>query len=361
MMAGLARHLGEDRACVLTGVGTDTSRHTELDERVPVYRRRLPFAPGRIQQALGLGFSLTEVWLRERPAAIQAATVFDAYLALRLQGVLRIPYLVYAHGNEILSLRDDETWEGHHRALRSADAVVANSRFTAELARKAGVSGREIHVVHPGCDTDEFASRAADPETARRIGLEPGDGPIVLSVGTLVRRKGHDTVIRCLKRLRSSFPKIKYLIVGSGRETDRLVEIAEAYGVRDSVRFVGHVPDDELPKFYNLSDVFVMVSRTRQDANDVEGFGIVYLEANACEVPVVGGRSGGVADAIVDGTTGFLVDPTDPEQVATAISRILSDQDLARRMGRAGRERVVEHFRWAKVADTIHDIAMSLA
>lgn len=361
MMAGIARHLGASRVAVLTGVPAGGERRADHEAGIPVHRHRLPFAGGRIRQALGLGVSLPGVLLRERPAVTQAATVFDAYLSRKLRRFLGIPYLVYAHGNEIAELSDAGAWKGHLRALREASAVLANSGYTAELVRGAGVAGDRVHVVHPGCDTDTFAPSPDEAaETARRLGWEHGEGPVLLSVGHLVRRKGHDVVLQSLERLTSDHPDLRYLIVGTGGERDRLEAIAESRGVRDHVRFVGHVPDDELSGFYNLADVFVMVSRAREDANDVEGFGIVYLEASACEVPVVGGRSGGVPDAIEDGTTGLLVDPTRPGEVAAAISRLLSDGDLARRMARAGRRRVLRHFRWPQVADRVHAIATSL-
>jgi phosphatidylinositol alpha-1,6-mannosyltransferase len=116
------------------------------------------------------------------------------------------------------------------------------------------------------------------------------------------------------------------------------------------------VADEDLPDVYALSDVFVMPSRERLEEKDVEGFGLVFLEANACAKPVIGGRSGGIPDAIVDGITGLLVDPQDPADIADALARLLVDKDLAIRLGRQGRSRVVRDFNWTRVGDRVQGI-----
>jgi phosphatidylinositol alpha-1,6-mannosyltransferase len=116
------------------------------------------------------------------------------------------------------------------------------------------------------------------------------------------------------------------------------------------------VPDEDLPDLYAISDVFVMPSREILEENDVEGFGVVFLEANACGKPTIGGQSGGVQDAVVDGITGLLVDPNNPEELANALARLLTDHELAKRLGEQGRLRVVHEFNWAKVGDRVHVI-----
>jgi phosphatidyl-myo-inositol dimannoside synthase len=132
------------------------------------------------------------------------------------------------------------------------------------------------------------------------------------------------------------------------------------HGVRDRVIFAGQVPAADLPEIYALSDVFVMPSRAPAEANDVEGFGMVFLEANACAKPVIGGRSGGIPDAVMDGVTGLLVNPHDSEEIAAALTRLLTDTDLASRLGQQGRLRVVRDFAWARAADQVQRVLDSL-
>jgi phosphatidylinositol alpha-1,6-mannosyltransferase len=183
---------------------------------------------------------------------------------------------------------------------------------------------------------------------------------VILSVGNLVARKGHDMVIRALPRLRLIVPEVTYLIVGQGSYRTQLENLARSLGIRDCVIFAEWVSAEDLPDIYALSDVFVMPSREQLEACDVEGFGLVFLEASACAKPVVGGRSGGIPDAISDGVTGLLVNPYEPEDIANALARLLTDNSLAIRLGQQGRFRVIKHFAWARIADQVQGILQSV-
>jgi phosphatidylinositol alpha-1,6-mannosyltransferase len=162
---------------------------------------------------------------------------------------------------------------------------------------------------------------------------------VVLCVGRLVERKGQDVLIRSLPQVAAAVPEVLCVLAGSGADRSRLEELARDLGVADRVCFLGFVPETELPGCYAAADVFAMPSRYLPSAGDVEGFGIVFLEANAAGVPVVGGRSGGVEEAVRDGYTGLLVDPEDPAAVAGALTRLLQDEGLRRQLGAQGRER----------------------
>ena len=160
-------------------------------------------------------------------------------------------------------------------------------------------------------------------------------------------------VIRALPILCGTIPDLSYVIVGDGPFRDQLESLALSLGVRNRVVFLGQVSDEDLPDMYALADVFVMPSRECLSENDVEGFGMVFLEANACGKPAVGGRSGGIPEALVDGVTGFLVDPHDPKGVAAALIRLLTSKDLAESFGKHGRLRAVQDFSWARVAERV--------
>jgi phosphatidyl-myo-inositol dimannoside synthase len=172
---------------------------------------------------------------------------------------------------------------------------------------------------------------------------------VVVSVSRLVPRKGMDVLIDAAAALVPSFPDLTVVIAGSGRDRGRLDARVRSSGA--PVRMLGAVPDDELPRLYGVADVFVMACRDRWLGLEQEGFGIVFLEAAACGVPQVAGRSGGADEAVVHGKTGLVVDdPGDPGRVAGALRRLLGDEDLRRTMGRAARRRARTGFAWDLLA-----------
>jgi phosphatidyl-myo-inositol dimannoside synthase len=356
LMAGLASALGPDRVCCLTGVPAQNGAVND-SLQLRVYRRPTAFAEPKWLRALGWGTSIAQIILREHVKVVQVASVGEINLGLWLRRWCKLPFVVYAHGNDVLwAMRSP----GLRLALQQADRVLANSRFTANLVQRAGVDLDRIETVYPGCDSNCFQPRQSRMELREKLLGPRYGGRVILSVGALVVRKGQDMVIRALPRVRESIPEVKYLIVGGGRYRPQLESLAEAMGVRDHVIFARQVPTEELADIYALSDVFVMPSRERLEANDVEGFGMVFLEASACAKPVIGGRSGGIPDAIVDGVTGLLVDPHDPEDIANALVRLLTDRDLAIRLGQQGRTRVVHDFDWARAANQVQSVLNSI-
>lgn len=357
-MSSMVSALGPDRVCCLTGVRAQPARKRE-ESTGRVYRRPLAFAKPKYLQAIGWASAVAEIMMRERPRAVQLATLYDGYLGLWLQKWLRLPYVVYAHGNEVLDAMQG-SWDGHRRGLQSADCVFANSHFTVDLLKQAGVQDDRIEIIHPGCDVKTFQPCFVSDEYRKALLGSHARGPVVLTVGRLVVRKGHDVMIRALPQLLKDMPDICYLIVGKGPAKPMLQELANQIGVGENVLFMESIEDGDLLKVYNLCDVFVMPSRADLKSCDVEGFGIVYLEANACGKPVIGGRSGGIADAVVDGETGLLVTPDSPEALAKAIRSLFIDKEYANRLGRQGRERAVREFAWDAIADRVDRIIASV-
>jgi len=301
---------------------------------------------------------------RHPPRAVLAARILpEGLVANAVAHRLDVPSVVLAHGEEVNRLLPGKALRKRRRltsalkrrflwnAYRAADRIVANSRNTAELLAAGGIDPDKVAVVHPGTDPERFRPMGKDAELVRRYGLE--GKKVVLTLGRLVIRKGQDMLIRALPRIRARVPEAVYLIVGRGGYESELRALARAEGVNDSVRFAGPADDADLPAVHNLADVFAMPNRLLPGSGDLEGFGIVFLEAGACEVPVVGGRSGGVPDAIDDGRTGLLVDGDRVEEIADAVVRILSEPALARRMGRAGRRRVLDELTWDHSAERI--------
>ncbi len=267
-------------------------------------------------------------------------------------------YVVWTHGEDLtMSLTSREQTFVTRCVHRGASAVIANSQNTRRLLRASGVPDSKIHVIYPGVDTARF-SPGVDGQYLRQR-YAPDGGPILLSVGRLQRRKGHDLAIQAVARLRASMPGLRYVIVGDGDERVRLNEIARAQGVEDVVIFAGEATPAELPAYYAMCDLFLLPNRVEQ--GDIEGFGIVFLEAAAAERPVVAGNSGGVPEAVADGVTGLLVSGTDADELSAAIRRLVGDPDLARKFGRAGRARVLEGFTWTTTAARIRSAHEAVA
>jgi len=269
----------------------------------------------------------------------------------------RLPYGVIVHGTELLLLqaklgRSRFKWWTARALLGGAAVVVANSRWTAELARSVlGTLGlaalaADVRVVPPGTTPSHFRP-GIDPRPVReRYGLD--GGPWLLTVSRLDTHKGIDTVIQALPAVRAAFPAARYAVAGVGARRPEFERLVRGLGLGDAVKFLGFVGDDQLPALYNAADLYVGASR-RYDLL-AEGFGIALVEASACGLAVVGGRSGGVPDAVRDGETGILVDPDDPAAVAAGISGLLADATARRRMGDAGRRAVETYYNWDRVA-----------
>ncbi|HEY8986040.1 MAG TPA: glycosyltransferase family 4 protein [Streptomyces sp.] len=203
----------------------------------------------------------------------------------------------------------------------------------------------------PGVDEKTFHPGSGGAEVRARLGLT--DRPVVVCVSRLVPRKGQDTLIRAMPLILRAEPDAVLLIVGGGPYERDLHKLAAETGVSDSVRFTGSVPWGELPAHYGAGDVFAMPCRTRRGGLDVEGLGIVYLEASATGLPVVAGDSGGAPDAVLDGETGWVVRGESVEETAERIVVLLGDGELRRRMGERGRRWVEEKWRWDLLANSL--------
>jgi phosphatidyl-myo-inositol dimannoside synthase len=354
MMEEICVALGPTRVSCFTGV-SETQAISPRLASIRVYRRPGAFEGNEVMKALTLVCSLFEIAVRDRPRVIQLSTCSEGYLGLHLQRWFGLPFVVYAHGNEILTAIDSD-WEKPRLALKKAACVLANSRFTASLLQTAGVAPEAIEVIPLGCDIDRFQPRSPDAGLRRRLLGDRARGPVILTVGNLVERKGHDMVIRSLPAVCQRVPDATYLIVGAGPFKERLQALAAELGVQDRIVFAGKVLDDELVDIYAICDVFAMPSRARLASHDVEGFGLVYLEAGACAKPVVAGRSGGIGDAVVDGLTGLIVDPFDAREIGQALIRLLTDGELRDRLGRQGRDRVEKEYTWSIVGARVQRI-----
>ncbi len=259
--------------------------------------------------------------------------------------VLNTPYCVFTHGlgiNTKVGLRGKIK---RRLGIRGAKKVFSNSFFTSEIVKKLGVPSEKIAILHPGISNSFLRNATEGSDRGIRKELRLENKHIVLTLGRLIERKGIDKTLEAIALVRQEIPDVVYVIAGDGPYRDTLEKLANRLSLQDSVIFTGYVSEDEKGLYYNAADVFVMPNRELENG-DVEGFGIVFLEANAYGKPVIGGRSGGAVDAIVDGKTGLLVNPTDAEEIASAIIQLLDNKDYARQLGLQGRKRVEEDFNW---------------
>ena len=288
------------------------------------------------------------------PSTVYATNWELSVIPILFSGALRLNVVIAAHGWEITQKGSRIRSRLERYALSHADRVLAVSRYTKDRVLEAGGKLQRVEIVSNGVDTHKFSPQPPRDDLVEKFGL--CGKRVILTLSRIVERKGHDVVIRALPRVLEEVPNVRYLIGGRGNYRAILEGQIERLGLGEHVCFAGYVPDERLGNFYNLSEIYIMPCRELKDRGDVEGFGITFLEAGACGLPVIGGRSGGVEDAIVDGETGFLVDPLDEEEVAETILRLLKDPHLARKMGEAGRRRA-QKLSWDSVGERILELS----
>ena len=341
--------------CVLTIKRDKDDEHQDQLLGLRVFRAPQTIIGG--ERISGL-LSLIYLLIRIRPSVI---LVTDRWAQLMCSVArLAIPFKFYltVHGSEVLL--NTRLRKGHWRLRRwlflraciKAHKIFAVSAYTKKLLVQSGVESGLIVVTGNGISTDEFSREAAPQKLKQKLGIN-GE-KILLTLARLHPRKGQDMVIAAMPRVLEKAPNTKYVIVGQGDYRDRLRELADQHGLNGNVIFCDSVPDDEIIDYYDMCDLFVMPSR--REGPWVEGFGISFLEAAARAKPSIGGSHGGVGTAILHGETGLLVDPRDPAKIADAIINLLSDPQYARALGRAGRKRCFESFKWEDIADRIMEI-----
>ncbi len=289
--------------------------------------------------------------------------VLDPAVPLGIVGPsLRLPYDVVLHGAEVTvpgRLPLAKQTLGH--VLRRSRHIVAAGGYPAAEAEQAAGRKLPITIVPPGVDVERFhpLSEAEVSQAREHFGL-PVAADLIVAISRLVPRKGFDTAIRAVARMRRSRPDLVLAISGGGRDEDRLRTLAAELDA--PVRFLGRVPNDDLPRLYGCADIYSMLCRNRWGGLEQEGFGIVFVEAAACGVPQVAGDSGGAAEAVADGETGIVVRrPDDVGEVIAAYSALLDDPARRREMGNAARQRAVTEFSYDVLARAVGSFARRAA
>jgi phosphatidylinositol alpha-1,6-mannosyltransferase len=330
----------------------------ESDARLPQPVDRAPIHAKRLRTINGLAlwsWRAGNLVRRYAPGFTWCGNLKPAaYPARWLKARYGLPYGVVVYGTDLLLLdakirRSTLKRLGTRVLLGGAAVIVAISDWTAELCRAVlgslDLPSVRVRRVPLGTDPSHFRP-GVDPRAVReRFGLN--GGPWLLTVARLEWHKGIDTVIKALPAVRAAYPGARYAVAGVGDRRPHFERLVAELGLGDAVRFLGAVPDEDLPALYGAADLYVGASRLHDLM--AEGFGISLVEASACGLAVVGGRSGGVPDAVRDGETGILVDPDDPAAVAAGIGRLLADGELRKRFGAAGRRAVETYYNWDRV------------
>ncbi len=340
------RRLPSDEFCVLTSPYFGA----------PGFDAEQPFRIERVREPVLLPHPLMIRRINELARDFGAElVVLDPAVPLGLVGPsLELPYAVVLHGAEVtVPGRLPGSRQGLAYVLRRADRIIAAGQYPAAEANRAARRELPTTVVPPGVDTERFRplSRAERAQARRDLGI-PQNAQVIAAVSRLVPRKGFDTAIRAVARMRSSHPDLVLVISGGGRDDDRLHKLAAELDA--PVLFLGRVSNDDLPRIYGSADVFTMLCRNRWGGLEQEGFGIVFVEAAACGVPQVAGDSGGAAEAVADGETGIVVrKPDDVNETVAAFTRLLDEPGLRSKMSTASRRRAIEEFSYDVLADRL--------
>lgn len=282
-------------------------------------------------------------------------------ICLWMRRGLGLPYAIYFHGMDVVKMAKKIRGGGVSgrslvRVLDGASVLFANSHDTSRRLVEAGADPSRVTIVFPGVDVERFSP--GKPTSPRAAALA-GDATI-LTVGRYAQRKGVDLLIRALPGIAARVPEVR-LVVAGRRQEDHLGALVAELELGSRVHFLGEVGGEELPDLYRAASVFAMPAWEDEASGSVEGFGIVYLEAAATGIPAIGGRSGGVSDAIVDGETGFLVAPRDLGDLSRRLVELLSDAALRRRLGENARRRVALEFTWDKAAARVMEAIRTVA
>lgn len=349
--SALALHeLGHEVKVLATGLSPEV--YGEFD-------RNAPFKTVRVSSRLGLRewsmyWALRQEMRDFQPDVVWSALWFPcAWLASYCPG--RALQVMSTYGSEVLPNRSAgfKQWIKaqfgplRSRVFRQSDWIFTLSRFTQQQVVALGAPEEKTSVLPGGVD-------------ARWFDIEPApknpEQPVLLTVARLDEHKGHDVVIAALPQLREEFPGLRYRIVGpAAGNWPRLESLALQLGVRDCVEYWGKVPEEELYRAYAEADLFVMASR-EVPGRHVEGFGLTFLEAAALGLPSVGGLSGGVPDAVENGYSGLLVDPTSSQAVGAALACLLRDRDYLKKLGQQARKRAQEQFSWRAIGEQMTEV-----
>lgn len=354
-LSKLCERLPEDRIFVLAPTQKDSSEFDNV-QKYKIFRRKLlSTSPLIWPKWIFLIKTAREIVKKERIEQIIVGQILPiGTVALIAKIIFKIPYVLSTHAMDITILKRSnwKTWLAK-KIVKQASWVTTVSEFTKQKLLELGADPNHISIISPATDITQINQNNVVERLKREYGLYNKN--ILLTIGRLVHRKGHIHVLKSLKTVLKQLPNTVYIIGSDGPCRNELESFIKQNNLVKNVILVGTIPNDKLASYYRLADIFVMPT-TEPENGDLEGFGIVYLEANAFGRPVIASRIGGVEDSVVHEQTGLLINSDNVTELSEAIIRLLTDKKLAERLGNNGYQRVISSFNWesrAKEFDTI--------
>ncbi|PCI59656.1 MAG: glycosyl transferase family 1 [Gammaproteobacteria bacterium] len=268
----------------------------------------------------------------------------EGFLGYLFYKILNIPYICYIHGEDVEAAATSRelSWIVK-RVLTHATTLICNSQNTANLIlNNWQAKPDKVTILNPGCDTTKFIP--AEPNFKVKETLGWGNKKVILTVGRLQERKGQDMLIKAMVEIKNAIPDALYAIIGAGKEKQKLEALVKELNLNSNVLFMSEISDEQMIQAYQQCDVFALPNRTV--GQDIEGFGMVLVEAQACAKPVIAGDSGGTAETMIIDKTGFIVDCTQPSPLADKLIELLKNQEKQQTMGKIGRTHVLKHLDW---------------
>ena len=304
--------------------------------------------------------------LKENPETIFIVTTWGMakafnYLKKRYP---KSKMIVVAHGLEITRLKSLRELKTMAKVVSSSDLVLSVSKFTRDeiINRLDRIDTNHVKFLPNGVDTNRFFPSGVDDAFLQKYNIPVGSD-IILTLARIIKRKAHDDVIKAIPDILTEFPKAHYVIAGPHRKKDPylhyLKQLTKELSVENHVTFIDFIPEEDLKKIYSVSKVYVMASRTLHETGDSEGFGITFLEANACGCPVIGSYEGGIPDAVENEINGLLVPSDSPNDISKSIKKLFSNEDYRKNIAKMGMARVSEKFTWEKLTIQMLDMINS--
>ena len=347
----LYRRLTPGSVTILTHDNQDPEQQ-QIDQAYPQHIIRQPMTSKSwgLKSITGLGFYGRMLYqaFKHKPANLSqihcGRTIHEGFTGLILSKLLRKPLICYVHGEDIEVARSSRELAFMVRqVLKGSTKLICNSNNTKNLLTEHWqIPVDQIAVLHPGVDEQRFIPVPADDDFRQQQGWQ--QRIVCLTVGRLQKRKGHDRMIMALPEIVTQYPQFLYVIVGNGEELPTLKQLVQQYQVEPYVQFKAEITDPELIQCYQQCDFFILPNRA--EGNDIEGFGMVLVEAQAAGKPVIAGDSGGTRETMLVGTTGLIADCTLPERITDAVSELLETQGVDRFSEAQCRQHVLSNYTW---------------
>ena len=304
--------------------------------------------------------------LKENPETIFIVTTWGMAKAFNFlkKRYPKSKMIVVAHGLEITRLKSLRELKTMTKVVSSSDLVLSVSKFTRDeiINRLDGIDTNHVKFLPNGVDTNRFFPSRVDDAFLQKYNIPVGSD-VILTLARIIKRKAHDDVIKAMPDILTEFPKAHYVIAGPHRKKDPylhyLKQLSKELSVEKHVTFIDFIPEEDLKKIYSASKVYVMASRTLHETGDSEGFGITFLEANACGCPVIGSYEGGIPDAVENEINGLLVPSDSPNDISKSIKKLFSNEDYRKNIAKMGMARVSEKFTWEKLTIQMLDMINS--